>query len=201
MGEGEVTIFLFNFLMLTMSHGRNNMKFLLEGKAQTLKLIREQSHIHFHSLHAINQHFNWIREYLRLKWSQWTSPGWFVTLGAVLLCLCVCYECQCWRSLFGEFWVLMEHRYSESVWPAVCGVLQEQLRSLERGLALGIVPSQQYLQDWGLNRWNKSHVHQFLREKQGWSQYYNIFIMVGMRFAQLQKEIWLYLIVIFIKGV
>lgn len=63
----------------------------------------------------------------------------------------------------------------------------------KEGLSLGIAPSQQYLQDWGLKRWSKSHVHQFLKEKQGLSQYYNIFIIVGMGFAQLQKEAWLYL--------
>lgn len=67
MGEGEVTIFLFNFLMLTMSHGRNNIKFFTRGQSPNLKLLREQFHIHLYSLHAINQHLKWIREYLRLK--------------------------------------------------------------------------------------------------------------------------------------
>lgn len=75
MGEGEVTIFLFNFLMLTMSHGRNNIKLLLEGKLWNFKVIKDQFHIHWHSLHAINKHLNWIRWYstvalLRLQWSQ-----------------------------------------------------------------------------------------------------------------------------------
>lgn len=54
--------------------------------------------------------------------------------------VCVCYECQYWRSLFWEFWVPMEHKYSECLtcWvQCVCGDLQQQLRGLERVVRFG----------------------------------------------------------------
>lgn len=61
-----------------------------------------------------------------------------MTLGgcvAVFVCVCV-MNAYAAGVYFGEFWVLMVHKYSECVTAgfcvSVCGVVQQQLRSLER---------------------------------------------------------------------
>lgn len=119
------------------------------------------------------------------------------------LCCCVCL-CVCvmnanaggdYLGNFGCWWSIN----TVSVWPAgfnECVEFSKSCWGAWKGeLGLGIAPSQQYLQDRGLKRWNKSHVYQFLRENQGWNQYCNIFIIAGMRFAQLQKDYtWLLLL-------